>query len=87
MGRPWRRIRRLLRGRNRTAFPDTSPSYLASQYNSPAFFSLPPLKQVPDRKTKAGQDIYPELSGRFPNKDEYREHFIYPDRKVRGVKQ
>jgi hypothetical protein len=43
------------------------------------------LQQVPDRETKARRDIYYELSGLFPNNDEYRKHFIYLDRKLRGI--
>ena len=45
------------------------------------------LQQVPDRETKAKRDIYYELSGLFPKNDDYRKHFIYLDRKIRGVKQ
>jgi len=45
------------------------------------------LQQVPDRELKARRDIYYELSGLFPKNDEYRKHFIYLDRKIRGVKQ
>jgi hypothetical protein len=45
------------------------------------------LQQVPDRETKARRDIYYELSGLFPKNDDYRKHFIYLDRKIRGVKQ
>ena len=45
------------------------------------------LQQVPDRETKARRDIYYELSGLFPKNDEYRKHFIYLDRKIRGIKQ
>jgi len=45
------------------------------------------LQQVPDRETKARRDIYYELSGLFPQNDDYRKHFIYLDRKIRGVKQ
>lgn len=45
------------------------------------------LQQVPDRDLKAKRDIYYELSGLFPKNDEYRKHFIYLDRKIRGVKQ
>jgi hypothetical protein len=45
------------------------------------------LQQVPDREAKARRDIYYELSGLFPKNDEYRQHFIYLDRKIRGIKQ
>ena len=45
------------------------------------------LQQVPDRELKARRDIYYELSGLFPKNDEYRQHFIYLDRKIRGIKQ
>jgi len=45
------------------------------------------LEQVPDRELKARRDIYYELSGLFPRNDEYRKHFIYLDRKIRGVRQ
>ena len=45
------------------------------------------LQQVPERELKARRDIYYELSGLFPKNDNYRRHFIYLDRKIRGVKQ
>jgi hypothetical protein len=45
------------------------------------------LQQVPDQDTKARRDIYYELSGLFPKNDEYRKHFIYLDRKLRGIRQ
>ena len=45
------------------------------------------LQHVPDRETKARRDIYYELSGLFPKNDEYRKHFIYLDRKLRGIIQ
>jgi hypothetical protein len=45
------------------------------------------LQQVPDRELKARRDIYYELSGLFPKNDEYRKHFIFLDRKIRGVRQ
>jgi hypothetical protein len=45
------------------------------------------LRSIPDRDTKARRDIYFELSSLYPTNNEYREQFIYFDRKLRGMKQ
>ncbi len=45
------------------------------------------LRTIPERETKARRDIYFELSTLAPKNDEYRKHFIYLDRTLRGVKQ